>query len=355
MTFTLFMAQEPLKKGNPITDQASDPNQILILGLRAQNETPRNMAFWELGLITQRFVARRQTIFAESDRKPASTWSQILQVCLAEISSINARIQNYTNPPPPPKPASLEPSQDEVKSLPRIAQPPKEDNVFAAPLPAKTPRDALEAGFTNFAKSIGNSPNSPLPLKGERQKLLEYGSQTLLTDERRAQLQPQNFQGSFKGAVLYVVGNPYMEAFRSLFRNRATTIVCGSPYSRLSSILYAIDTLTNLTLASLKEDKYGLVQKDVAMIIRSFATTIKTLNAFLQTLDVHWTDVGFREEDRKAVSEVNAIIGALKDGLRSVLVEWGEYLDSVGLGKAEINEAKMLVRQEPQMEERRLG
>ncbi|KAK3061949.1 hypothetical protein LTS18_005120 [Coniosporium uncinatum] len=355
MTFTLFMAQEPLKGGRPITDQANDPNKILMLGLRAQDETPKNMAFWELGLITQRFDARRQTIFFESDRKPASTWSQILHVCLVEISSINTRIQNYTNPPPPPKPASLEPQQNEIKSLPRIAQPPKEDNVFAAPPLTKTPRDALEAGLTNFAKSIGNSPNSPLPLKAERQKLLEYGSQTLLTDDRRAKLQPENIQGGFKGAVLYVIGNPYMEMFRSLFRSRATTVVCGSPYSRLSSTLYAIDALTNLTLASLKEDTYGLVQKDVATIVRSFATTIKTLDRFLKTLDVHWTDVGFSEEDRKKVPEVNAIVGALKDGLRKVLVAWGEYLDSVGLSKAEINEAKVLVREEPQMAERRLG
>jgi nucleoporin NDC1 len=40
-SFTAYLAEEPLKNGQPITNESKDPNGTLLLGLRAKKEVPR--------------------------------------------------------------------------------------------------------------------------------------------------------------------------------------------------------------------------------------------------------------------------------------------------------------------------
>lgn len=39
--FGIFVAQEPLKKGHPLTNDSADPNGSLLAGLKAKKEVPR--------------------------------------------------------------------------------------------------------------------------------------------------------------------------------------------------------------------------------------------------------------------------------------------------------------------------
>ena len=46
--FTVFLTQEPLKRGQPLTNDSKDPTGSLINGLRAKKDIAKNFAFWEL-------------------------------------------------------------------------------------------------------------------------------------------------------------------------------------------------------------------------------------------------------------------------------------------------------------------
>jgi nucleoporin NDC1 len=78
-TFAVYVAQPPLKKGQPLTNEikdtrgvllhrSKDPNGSLITGLKSKREVPRTFAFWELYIICTQFEARRKTLFIEVDR-----------------------------------------------------------------------------------------------------------------------------------------------------------------------------------------------------------------------------------------------------------------------------------------------
>ena len=112
----------------------------------------------------------------------------------------------------------------------------------------------------------------------------------------------------------------------------------GTPYSELSVIVDAIDALTCLAIASLKEDNFGKVQKDIPGLIRTLVNTTTRLESFVNGLAVHWTDVEFQEMDGQGrrVEEVERVLDSLKTGLRKMVGAFGDYAVELGLGPAEM-------------------
>lgn len=337
--FDAYVSQEPLKKGKPITDDSKDPNGSLLIGLRTKKELPKNVAFWELALITNRFQVRRKSIYDEIDRKNGSTWKQILAVCLAEINNISSRIQAAQSPTPDP--GALRKTQP-IELVPRISQPLKDDKIAG---PSTSPTTAL-GKFENFASDLvrtcGSSSPGPSP---QAIKLLEYSS-SLLTPERRAQLNPNTMTGWIRSNLIKIIRSPFGVPFRKKLSSSAIVVITGTPYSQAGTIVDAVTALTELSVASLKEDSLGQVYKDVPEIIRTFVLAIKNIDGFMRSLEVHWTDVDLHakdENEKRKVPLVEEVVEALKSGLERILLAFGEYLESMGVTKTEIREAKELV------------
>lgn len=118
------------------------------------------------------------------------------------------------------------------------------------------------------------------------------------------------------------------------------TVVLGSPNSQFGQIIDAVDALSFLAVASLKEDMYGMVSKDVVVLIRTYANTITALEAFVSGVAVHWTDVEFH--DRK-VDEVDLILASLKGGLREIIRGFGPYAGELELSEQDMNTARTVV------------
>lgn len=116
-------------------------------------------------------------------------------------------------------------------------------------------------------------------------------------------------------------------------------MVLGSPYSAFGQIIDAIDILSRLAAASLKEDDFGKVSKDIPLLIQTFGSTIVKLEAFVATMTVHWTDIEFHG---RTVNEVDVVLACLREGLRTLIEGFEVYTHELGISEMEIKDAKAL-------------
>jgi nucleoporin NDC1 len=311
-------------------------------------------AFWELVLITTRFPERRETIYSELDRANGSTWTQIQTLCMAEITSIKARIDKYNSPVAPS--TTTPPPASQVPGRKPITAPLKTDPIFAkAPPPATELRKAATY-IGDVARRHGNTPGAQ-PLR----EALEYGSQKLLTDGQRSQIAPEHIQQTANGLLVQVVHSPVGYIFRQSFSRRASSVIFGgaivegSEYSTASVTVSAIDALTQLLVQSLKEDKYAQVSKSVPTIIRAYAEAIHATELFLKDMVPHWSDVKFQKPKRGKVEDVNVLLEALREGLEDIFGAFGEYLEGMGMGAQEIVGFKGLCAWRPALDESKKG
>ncbi|KAF2662304.1 hypothetical protein K491DRAFT_753404 [Lophiostoma macrostomum CBS 122681] len=340
--FSLLRAQEPLKKGKPLTNDSKDPNGSLINGLKSRNMQVKTAAFWELTIITGRFEDRRKTIFDETDRQKGPTVKQVTDLCLAEIKGVVERINKATAPTPPgaqsaPKPLPL------AGSAQRLTKPLIEGQILGPGEPPETRLQWVEQAASQIARTHSSPQNAQNAvareyLKKGQQKAIEVAQQA----ESSAKGYKETFAKSWPGRF-----------FRRSLPRVANSVLFSTPYTKRTVILNAVVALTNLTVSSLKEDGPGQFHHLVPDIIRTFTATIKSIEAYMYGLEVHWTDadtLAKPESERKKVEEVDGLVKELKDGLSKQLGAFVEYLEGIGMSRLEIQDAKKLVaRQTPEV------
>lgn len=340
--FSVFLSKEPLKRGQPLTADAKDPNGSLLSGLNAKKETVRAFAFWELSFISQQFPDRRKGIFNDIDREGAPAWTQILQSANDVIKGISTRIEEEKAPQSGTKPSQPEQPPPVLQTLPRLADPPKEIDIFAPSPKASTRRQHVEEALGTAAKSYGQShPDWPDWSPGSRLRARDafnrastsYRELKILTGMSAGK--PANVQPF----VALFLRSPVGWLFRQTYARRLSAVVLGSPHSTACTIVDAIDSLSRLLIASLQEDQYGKVQADVPGVVRLFTDTILVLETFVNNgMDVHWTDIYFPSEhnpqaqlEARQVPEVDLIRDTLRSSLSDLLSAFNPYLKDIGL------------------------
>lgn len=361
--FSMFISKEPLKLGQPLTSEAKDPNGSLLTGLKAKKETVRAFAFWELCLISQQFPDRRKAIFNDIDREGGSTWSQILQSATEVIKGVSNRIDEKKNPTSNAKPEQqTETSQPVLHALPRLAEPPKEDNIFASSPKAVSRHEKIGEALSSAAKKYGQSPDWTPAARARARDVFDRASSAVLSPERKQKLlassrdiklltgptgstsKPENVHP----LLAQVLRSPIGLVFRQTYARQLSGIVLGTPHARTSSIVDAVESLTRLLIASLAEDQYGKVQGDVPGVVRLFTETITVLEPFVNGgLDAHWTDINFppssatdAQATARRVPEVDLVLDTLKSCLRDLLSAFNLYFKDVGLVGKDLRLAK---------------
>jgi nucleoporin NDC1 len=359
--FTLYVAQPPLKKNNPLTSEikdnagsyvakSQDPNGSLLNGLKSKKEVPKTFAFWELYLICTQFAARRKSIFSEVDRNTGSTWTEVSTACLSEIEAIRSRIRASQDPVEGRAKLAAEElarkqqehlighPKTEPMGLPSIANRGVQDGeVFAKQ------SSTFSQNVGNIARSVGQNPNAQNPISPRARRAIEWGTDRVLSKEQQAQLSKQALGKEGNAYVLSFLQTPVGEPFRKTFARLAKAVIFGIPRSNCVNIVHAIRSLTALVLASLKEDDYGQAAKDVPAIIRVYTATIGEIQRFLTVLEPSWTDVEFDAKKSRQVREIVDVVQELMNGLEQMLLAFGEYAGSLGLTKREVREAKEAV------------
>ncbi|QIW98119.1 hypothetical protein AMS68_003637 [Peltaster fructicola] len=351
IVFTLSMAEPPTKRGQPLTSdvtsvngaivaRAVDANGSLINGLTRKKESPHTFALWELYLICTQFIERRQSIFLEVDRAGGSSWAQISRVCLAEVEAIGGRIQRHQSAIAAAQNTPAQTPAAAPTGLPKIA--------------AERPRDAdiTSKQRPDFAQSLattarlaGQHPGAANPLSPaakQAERALAWGTGRLLPQDRKPQLSLESVDKQASGKLLQALQTPLGWPFRETFAQTAKVVVLGTPYSSQTNITHAARSLAALLKASTEEDKYGIVAKDVPMIVNTLLGSIRSIRGFLQTTQPSWTDVEF-EEGHRQVPEILEVVNELQQALEAILLAFGEYAISLGMSKKELREAKEAV------------
>ncbi|KAK0915498.1 hypothetical protein LTR02_001174 [Friedmanniomyces endolithicus] len=365
--FTIHVSQPPLKRGQPLTSEVKDasgvvlsrsrdPNGSLIRGLKAKKDVPRAFAFWELCLICidPRFETRRKSIFADVDRKPLSSWQEISSLCLAEIAAIGTRIRVAQEPS-----ASASQQQQQVISqqqqqqlqsapqlgLPRIArQSVLNDRAVVLPGRGGSARGSAGqalAAVGSAAKSIGQSPT---PASGARKSsVAQYSRQAIEYSMNKAG--NNTLLSGWQTRALDFLRTPLGEPFRRTFARTVRAVVLGVPSSNGVDLVHASKSLTALAGVSLKEDNFGQAQRDIVSIIRVYTSSVMSIGNFIAGLPAHWTDVCFDDGQRGVsrnangngeLDEVRVVLEVLREGLEELMLAFGEYVEGLGLSKAEI-------------------
>ncbi|KAL8814021.1 MAG: hypothetical protein Q9223_006727 [Gallowayella weberi] len=341
LAFDIYVAQEPLKRGQPISQDSRDPNGVLINGLQSKKPLVKGFAFWELAQISRNFPQRRVLIFKDIDRIGGPTWSQICTECLKTIQAVNSRISEYGQPSSEQQ-ATFRPQ--DVQSLPRIGPPLREEPVFMNPSPPSTKRELVENRVGTFAKSIGNnpisssgSPNTPT----KTQQYLEAARNKLLTAEQQQAIAPAHVQSQLNVYLTRFLKSWLGQPFRQTFPRRIQSILFRQPHSELGLILDAVESLTHLAAASIQEDDYGKVAKDVPVIMQTLIATYQNVENFSASLSVHWTDVGFADEQRRS-EDVLVLLSALRNGLAEMVGKFGGFAKEVGVPGRDLRVAKVI-------------
>ncbi|KAJ5099077.1 nuclear envelope protein [Penicillium argentinense] len=355
--FSVFIGKEPLKRGQPLTIDAKDPNGSLITGLKTKKEMPKAFAFWELSLISQRQPERRKTIFNEIDREGGSSWSQVVASLTDVIKAIPARISAFSAPPPEQAP------QPTLQPLPRLTEALKTDSVFAVTPKTTSRQDKFGQAFGSTARSYGQSPDWTPAARARARHAIDQASTAMLSPERKKKLldtskelkmlmngppvtyKPENVHP----VIASILRTPVGQFFCQPYARRASNIVLDGPSSSLTLIVDAVDALTRLLVASLAEDQYGRVQADVAPVIRLFTETIMAVEEFVHGggLHAHWTDVSFPPSSNpeaqvkaREIPNVDLVLDTLKSGLRDLLEAFKPYLRDIGVEGKDLRLAK---------------
>ncbi|KAJ6063994.1 hypothetical protein N7499_012674 [Penicillium canescens] len=364
LSFSVFIGKEPLKRGQPLTTDAKDPNGSLLNGLNAKKEIVRTFALWELGLISQRNPERRKTIFSELDREKGSTWSQVLVSLTDVIKGVTVRIEQSTKPAPVARASpQAKPSDPVLQTLPRLTEPLKDQNVFSAVPKATSRQDKFGDAFSSTAKSFGQSEDWTPTARARMRDAFSQASSAVLSPERKQRLlgssekiklltggpstthKPEDINQLLAQFLRSPIGRP----FQQTYAKRLSSIVLGAPVSSLSPIVDAVESLTRLLTASLAEDPYGKVQADIPPTVRLLTDTILTLDAFIHQggLDAHWTDVDFPSSSEptaqakaRQVPEVELVLDTLRGSLKDLLAAFKPYLRDIGVVGKDLRLAK---------------
>ncbi len=339
--FSIFLVKEPIKNGKPLTSESKDPNGSLLNGLKSKKSSVKAFAMWELAFIARDFVARRRLIYEDIDRHDGPMWSQVYEICLDVLKSLETRADSHVKAPKAPEPKPDTKPEPEQK---RLTQPLKEDNILISAEKEPTFRAVVE-------KRVGHAAIDP-----DQQSRLSPVAKKAVADARQKLLALQQELGEaerpstpFQLYACRFLALPIGWPFRLEFGRRVTAAVLGTPYGEPSLYINAISSLTQLAIQSLTDDKYGNVQRDVAGIIRAFTSVTKKLDTLTREFPMHWTDV----TKERSCPEVDAILEALRDGLSQLIASFGSYSRDLRLSQADMRKAKeaAAVPDTPEMQE----
>lgn len=221
--------------------------------------------------------------------------------------------------------------------------PPKEEPVFLKPPRPSSRMEMMEERVGAFAKSYGNNPApaNGSPIVQHSKHYLQQARIKLLTPEQQRAISPAHIQSQANSYLMRFLRSRFGIPFRQTFARRIRAIAFGQPFSELPTIIDAIHALTNMATASIKEDDYGKVAKDVPSIVRVFSMNYQGLERLRDTLQPHWTDVEF-EDGQRRVEDVQVTLSALKNGLGELVNAFGGFAAEIGLQEKDVRAAKAI-------------
>ncbi|KAA8908122.1 nucleoporin protein Ndc1-Nup, partial [Sphaerosporella brunnea] len=271
------------------------------------------IAFWELRYISENRADRRVGIFTDVDRKPQPTiWQQIVVESLRCVNEVEIKLSELQSPSAPAAaPTPSTPSSSSVASPPHIPMG-KTENIFVQTSSRSPVRDLMAMVQSTDG---GSSPAAAL-----RQRLP-------LPESLSASTSQISVVDSMKNTIIPLLSSPYGKPFRQTVQRVTSGAI---PNPRIPKD--AITALGNMVIASLAEDEYGNVQRDVRAILESFCATLDTLKRYVANPPLHWTDTEAREAPHLVyLEEPTMLIQQLEKTLREITLAFEPFMDELGI------------------------
>jgi nucleoporin NDC1 len=315
VAFTVYFLEQPFANNKLISDKSPNPNGTLITGLRTSKAPlTQSFAFWELDFLSSERPDRRKAIYNDVDRKPSTTWEQILSECLRTLSEVDTSVFSLIIPP-----------------APEPVTPPAENLALTAPLSSPPPIPMSPAPFVSTGRSPGRSfVESMQSTTGETPDKLLRSRLPPLPEEMNAPIvQARENLNSLKEYTVPMLASTFGYPLRHTI---ARTTSAAIPNHRL--VCHAISALAKLTVASLEEDDYGVVQNHVVGILKAFLETLETLERFLEKPPIHWTDTESKlimeQGGKPEMIEAEEVAKELKDAIKEIGGAFRPHFEDMG-------------------------
>ncbi|CAO3669194.1 unnamed protein product [Umbelopsis vinacea] len=277
------------------------------------------VAYSELARISKSDQHRRAAIYNDIGvDNNDSAWKKISGECMKVIDEVrNTVIAEYRKAdaiPLPVKPR-FETSMDKSLNIKRITPIQQEvSNSRLSRNPVRTyQNDDVEDRTGDILRSIAELPKM-LPVNNS--KVTTVADSFNLEDPKK---ELEGWVARIHGYIRQwpiwnqVFARGLVRKVQSLFPNSQVT-------------LYAIESLSNLTSASLKEDECGLVQRDIATVIDCLLGCLQEVESLLYNPPASYSALKADSDSRITIREPLQIINALKSGLYQIVVTFEPYL-----------------------------
>ncbi|KAF3905864.1 hypothetical protein AA313_de0208199 [Arthrobotrys entomopaga] len=308
ISFSVEFERSPIREGKTISEISPDPNGSLLLGLRLKKKPfSRLLAFRELSFIATEIPQRRQSIFKELT-KPIPTLKLILIECREIVGVIVAELS-------PPVEATTGTSDvknpsptKEIKGF--SPQKPSDENVLRTPVK----KNIIE----QWQATPGTMPTSPINLDAIKSHMIKR----------------ETVETKMYSLLNPVLQSQYGDIFRITIQRKTTSLL---PCANMQ--VDALNAMTGFVCASLKEDTYGMVQKDLAGILEELTKASSALEGYIANPPLHWTDIhakkvlesGSASAKEVLFPEAVLLLAAVDDGLQKIGEAFNPYLDAMGL------------------------
>ncbi|KAG2182743.1 hypothetical protein INT44_005723 [Umbelopsis vinacea] len=313
--YDIFLTQPLL-----VSQLATDANSCLLSGLQMhQKPFIQALSFSELARISKSEPSRRAAIYNDiGSDSGISAWKKISLECMKTIDEVkNTVIAEYKRPDIIPSPIKnrsdiVAEKTVNIKRISPIEQEMFTNRVSRKPMMTYQDED-VEDRTGDILRSIAELPKM-LPVT--------HSKATTVADSFNLEDPKKELEGWLARIHGYIRQWPiWNQVFaRGLVRKVQSLF----PSSQIT--LYAIESLSNLTSASLKEDEFGLVQRDIPAVIDCMLGCLQEVESLMYNPPASYSALTASSDSRITIREPLQIINALKSGLYQIIIEFEPYL-----------------------------
>ncbi|KAM3578837.1 hypothetical protein VKS41_008632 [Umbelopsis sp. WA50703] len=311
--YDIYMTQPLL-----VSHLASDANNCLLSGLQLkQKPFIQAIAFSELARVSKSDQQRRAVIYSDIDfDNKGSAWKRISEECMKVIDEVkNTVVAEYQRvdiiAPSKPQP-KISDTDLRIRKITPIQQELYNDRLVRKPVIAY-PDDDVEDRTGDILRSIAEIPKK---LTASNSRVPTAADSFNLEDPKK---ELEGWVAKFQG---YIRQWPI---WHQLF-GRSLTRKAGSLFSNSQVTLWAIESVSNLTAASLKEDECGLVQRDIPAVIDCLLGCLQEVEYLLYHPPASYSALKADSDSKVTIREPLQIINALKSGLYQIVTTFEPYV-----------------------------
>ncbi|KAG0087030.1 Nucleoporin NDC1 [Podila epicladia] len=344
-----------LSKTMEVTNTSVDPNACLISGLNVEgsNASPESIltyhAFQELHQLVDYSASRRADIFNDVICVP-STWKQISTKCLQTMNNGASRIESLN-----PKPLGSAPVSENVNGLTKRKLAPGkggavETDIFNKTKPVRQSTSFVQEALNGVKDLLDNLKGASTEelLVQQRQaeevaagKTVDPTLRPVLTGPRK---RPEVLAFSWLAKTISdLISNwPWLQKQFSSSGPRPNPAVL-RVMDDYQLVIWSFQSLARMVDASFREDKMGVVQKDIPAILESLVGLLTSLEKFIGS--AQFQTVISSSEGAHALVGVRSVgmVQALKTSIYQIVRTFKNHLGDFVIAPSTVERLRQFV------------